>query len=502
MAFLEDAHGTTWVATDGGGLNRFDRTSGKFQHFSKATSNLNSDAVLSLAKTVGRIWIATWAGGVSRLDPQSGRFTPFTPKNSGMADDHAFAVYTDRGGRVWIGTYQKGCSASIRRPAPSARRSFSEREAEPDPHHHGAVRRTAPARNGRQRHVSVRSDHGKQRAYDVGKDGVSGTSVQAIVESLPASCGSAPRTASIVSIAAPTSSSTSPRRRIAGTSVNGIAVDASGQLWLSGDRGVARFNPPRRGRRRTPSPTAAGQRVQLRRVLQGRDGAIFFGGAKGFNLLEPERITENAHVPPIALTGFQLYNKPVAIGAKGSPLEQSITVAKKLVLHHDQSVFTIEFAALDFVAPEKNQYAYKLEGLDDDWNQVARSASPRTPTSRRQLRLPREGHEQRRPLEPGRRLAGIKVVPPFWASWWFRAIILLGAAFGCATSCACSGARVSLERMNATLAEAAERDRSAQQYLERNVLEVLDAMERFSEGDLSVALEVERDDAIGACATA
>jgi methyl-accepting chemotaxis protein len=51
--------------------------------------------------------------------------------------------------------------------------------------------------------------------------------------------------------------------------------------------------------------------------------------------------------------------------------------------------------------------------------------------------------------------------------------------------------------MNATLAEAADRDRSAQQYLERNVLEVLDAMERFSEGDLSVALEVERDDAIG-----
>jgi methyl-accepting chemotaxis protein len=57
--------------------------------------------------------------------------------------------------------------------------------------------------------------------------------------------------------------------------------------------------------------------------------------------------------------------------------------------------------------------------------------------------------------------------------------------------------RESLERMNATLAEAADRDRRSQQYLERNVLEVLDAMERFSEGDLSVALVVERDDAIG-----
>ena len=76
---------------------------------STATSNLNSDAVLSLAEDrSGGIWIATWAGGVSRFDPQTGRFTPFTPKNSGMADDNAFAVYTDRGGRVWIGTYSKG----------------------------------------------------------------------------------------------------------------------------------------------------------------------------------------------------------------------------------------------------------------------------------------------------------------------------------------------------------------------------------------------------------
>ena len=92
----------------------------------------------------------------------------------------------------------------------------------------------------------------------------------------------------------------------------------------------------------------------------------------------------------------------------------------------------------------------------------------------------------------------IKVVPPFWAAWWFRAIILLAAAWAIRYALRVQRERrVSLERMNATLAEAAERDRSSQQYLERNVLEVLDAMERFSEGDLSVALVVVRDDAIG-----
>jgi methyl-accepting chemotaxis protein len=169
------------------------------------------------------------------------------------------------------------------------------------------------------------------------------------------------------------------------------------------------------------------------------------------------------------------------------------------VLHHDQSVFTIEFAALDFVAPEKNQYAYKLEGLDDDWNEVGtkRVASyTNLPAGNYVFRVKGTNNDGRW-NEEGASLA-IKVVPPFWASWWFRAIILAGAAWGLRYALRVQKERrVSLERMNATLAEAAERDRSAQQYLERNVLEVLDAMERFSEGDLSVALEVERDDAIG-----
>jgi methyl-accepting chemotaxis protein len=92
----------------------------------------------------------------------------------------------------------------------------------------------------------------------------------------------------------------------------------------------------------------------------------------------------------------------------------------------------------------------------------------------------------------------IKVVPPFWASWWFRTIILLAAAYAVRYGLRIQRERrESLEHMNATLAEAAERDRRSQQYLEKNVLEVLEAMERFSEGDLSVSLAVEKDDAIG-----
>jgi methyl-accepting chemotaxis protein/ligand-binding sensor domain-containing protein len=503
MAFLDDSRGNTWVATDGGGLNRFDRSTGKFQHFTRQTSNLNSDAVLSLTEDKsGKIWIATWAGAVSRFDPMTGRFTPFTPKNSGMADDHAFAVHADRAGGLWIGTYQKGLQ-----------------RVDPVTGTFGAPIALGKGKQAQLRIITELADGrfllgtvgggmheynpatGRQRAYTIGKDGISGPAVQAIVESSPG----------IVWIGTGNGLDRLDRSTdkfehfteadgLPGNAVNGIAVDASGQLWISGDRGIARFNPAtKKVKTYTVADGLQGSEFNAGAYYEGRDGAIYFGGAKGFNLFEPERITENTHVPQIALTGFQLYNKPVAIGAKGSPLDQSITVANKLVLHHDQSVFTIEFAALDFVAPEKNQYAYKLEGLDDDWNEVGtkRVASyTNLPAGSYVFRVKGTNNDGTWNQE-GTSLA-IKVVPPFWASWWFRTILLLAAAYAVRYGLRIQRERrESLEQMNATLAEAADRDRRAQQSLERNVLEVLDAMERFSEGDLSVSLAVEKDDAIG-----
>ncbi|MEO6528962.1 MAG: methyl-accepting chemotaxis protein, partial [Gemmatimonadaceae bacterium] len=197
--------------------------------------------------------------------------------------------------------------------------------------------------------------------------------------------------------------------------------------------------------------------------------------------------------------GFQLFNKPVTIGGRGSPLESSITETKQLVLQHDQSVFTLEFAALDFTAPDKNEYAYKLEGLDKEWNEVGTKHSAsytNLPAGNYVFRVKGTNSDGVWNQE-GASLA-IKVVPPFWSSWWFRVIVLIGAA--AALRYVLRSARVrreSLERMNASLAQSAERDRNAQQYLERNVIEVLTAMERFSEGDLTVALSVDQDDSIG-----
>jgi DNA-binding CsgD family transcriptional regulator/streptogramin lyase len=95
---------------------------------------------------------------------------------------------------------------------------------------------------------------------------------------------------------------------------------------------------------------------------RSRDGEIFFGGRTGFTRFRPAEIALNLHPPPIAATGYRVYDtrEEAAAGGLLSFLPQAGSVSGEKVLR-------IEFAALDFVRPEKNQYAYRLEGRDPDW---------------------------------------------------------------------------------------------------------------------------------------
>ena len=509
MDFLEDSRGRLWVATDGGGLNRFDRATGSFKRYTTQSSNLNSDAVLSLTEDrFGKIWLATWAGGVSRFDPATERFTAFTPQNSGIADHHTFSVHADRQGRIWVGTFQRGlqyvdpATGVFSKPIALGRREESQVRVITELRD-GALlvgTTTSGTRIGNGL-IEVDPRTGRLRRYPVGARGISSLVVNAIVESEPG----------VVWIGTSNGLDRLDRRTgridhytqadgLPGVTVNAIVADGAGRLWISGDQGVSRFDPvARRGKHLTVADGLQGSEFNFTSSLRTRDGAIWFGGSQGFNVITPERLTENRHVPPVVLTGFQLFNKPVAIGAEDSPLRRNITETKRLVLRHDQGVFTLEFAALDFSAPEKNRYAYKLDGLDAEWNDVGGkrvAAYTHLPPGSYTFRV--RGTNNDGIWNPAGTSIDIVVTPPFWATWWFRGAValLVGAAVAAIVGSAQRRHR-HLELMNEQLGLAAERDRERQQYLERNVLDILGAMQRFSSGDYSVALHVQSEDAIG-----
>jgi signal transduction histidine kinase len=151
---------------------------------------------------------------------------------------------------------------------------------------------------------------------------------------------------------------------------------------------------------------------------------LFFGGPSGLSVFDPGKLADNPTPPPVVLTDFELFNKPARIGVKDSPLQQAINVSSTLTLRYWQSVLRFEFAALDFTAPEKNRYAYKLEPFDLDWQYTGAARRLATYTN----------------LDPGDytfRLKAsnndgiwneqgvtlhIRVLPPWWNTLWFRAL--------------------------------------------------------------------------------
>src|SRR6185295_13324915 len=152
-------------------------------------------------------------------------------------------------------------------------------------------------------------------------------------------------------------------------------------------------------------------------------GEMLFGGNNGITTFFPEDIRDNTYVPPVVLTSFKIFNKPVPIGPK-SPLKKAIPYVDSLTLSYRDSVFSFEFAALSYTNSQKNRYRYKLEGFDPGWNDVSSKQRLATYTN----------------LDPGSyvfRVQGsnsdgawnekgeslrIIVTPPWWSTNWFRAL--------------------------------------------------------------------------------
>ena len=104
--------------------------------------------------------------------------------------------------------------------------------------------------------------------------------------------------------------------------------------------------------------------------MKASDGKMYLGGINGFNSFYPDSLSEALSPNNITLTNFQLFNKEVAIESDNSPLHKMISFENNITLSYDQSVLSFNYAALSYIAPEKNQYAYIMEGFDQHWNEV------------------------------------------------------------------------------------------------------------------------------------
>jgi signal transduction histidine kinase/ligand-binding sensor domain-containing protein len=397
-SIFEDSSGTLWIGTQTD-LDRYDPENEQFVHHRIPNSEaLYDDAIQSILEDrSGTLWIAS-GSGLRKFDPDTGQFaiavhlvTPLSWKFIRRGYNWRAAVLMDTEGVLWLGTAGDGLyrfdgqhltlyQADDEDPL-SLSSSFVSSLFQD-----GSGELWIGTAGGLDRFDRTTETFTHYRV----KDGLPDNKVRGILE-------------------------------------DDVSPDQGGPyLWLSTARGLSRFEP-RTGTFRNYDVTDGlqGNEFNAGAVHKSSSGELFFGGLNGFNTFYPEEIEENPHVPPVVITTFSLLDKVA---------RRDLSADEQIELSYEDNSISFEFAALDYRAPEQNQYAYRMEGLDDGWVYAG---------TRR--------HAEYWDLRPGDYVFRVKgsnsdgiwneaglavritITPPFWGTWWFHTLIglvLVGIAFG------------------------------------------------------------------------
>jgi len=205
----------------------------------------------------------------------------------------------------------------------------------------------------------------------------------------------------------------------------GVLDDSKGDLWISSNKGLCRYNPEtKQVRYYDESDGVQGNTFNQHAFYKTKKGRMYFGGINGVTSFYPDSITENRIPPKVVLTKLFINNKPVEVGEEINGdviLKQSLIESKMIELSYRNKVFAIEFSGLHFVAPDKIQYQYKMEGYDLDWistdAQHRRAHYSNLPAGNYEFKV--KAYSSDGIWNKTERSILLKEKPPFYKTWWF-----------------------------------------------------------------------------------
>lgn len=333
MSLLGDGD-VLWIGTFDGGLNQINIASGELRVFKHSPTNprsIGSNGVTSILKTSrGELLVGTFGGGLSLYSPDVAGFTNFqhsSETENSISSDRVLALFEDSLGDVWVGTEDGLNRFDIDNG------TFERFKRDPqDP-------------------KSITSDivwafyeDSQQRLW-------LGSAGGGLV-----SWSKKDRQSSV-----PNFVDHSGDVMLPSSNIYGIKADSEGNLWLSHNRGVTKYNPiSHSSRQYSERDGLQGSEFNMGAAYQSKEGAIYFGGPKGYNVID-SNFSKQARIPPIVnISSIKIMNKQVFF-------EQPYHALEKLELGYEDRVLTIEAFAADYSNPDMVQYAYMLEGLNPDW---------------------------------------------------------------------------------------------------------------------------------------
>jgi signal transduction histidine kinase/ligand-binding sensor domain-containing protein/DNA-binding response OmpR family regulator len=375
-AFMEDGKGNVWIGTDKEGISVYNLKTARFGYFlhepAKASS-LSSNNIWALHRDKkGNIWVGSDAG-LDLFDP---RTRSFLHQKIGNKSQQVSWIAEDNEGNLWLGLLSV---VAIYKPGTGI---LELMKAQGSCFFQDSKGRSwlATKNNGL---LLLQKNRRPIKYYD-------------------------------------------ERNGLANNQVFQILEDNGGKLWLSTANGLAMFDPAK-GTFINFDKRDGLQDNQFHygAAFKLASGELIFGGVNGFNLFDPAKMARNSHAPPAVLTDLKILNRSVQVGDETKILDRSIAETKKLRIPYSYNVITLEFAALNFVRPEKNTYRFKLAGFDKNWNESGRKSSA-TYTNLDPggytflvMAANNDGLWSKRPLQ-----IEIEIIPPFWKTWWFRVLAI------------------------------------------------------------------------------
>ncbi|PZR36127.1 MAG: hybrid sensor histidine kinase/response regulator [Azospira oryzae] len=435
--FAEDDKGNLWIGTNGGGLIYFDRAKNTFKTYHHEPGNSNSlsnDVIVSLwIDHEKKLWIGTFLGGLNSFDGKTFTHYKHNAADVGsLSNDSVWEIFEDAQHNLWIGTLSGGLDLFDRK-----RQLFW---------HYTSGEQNALKSNA----IFALLEDRHQNLWIGTTKGID------LLEK---------KTGRFIHY----EQNNSRKGSLSNNSVLSLLEDSRGRIWIGTQEGLNCFNQEKNTFRTfrkedglphntiltlledddhhlwigTPNGLShltegkipgeftfknydeldglQGREFNENAALKTRKGELIFGGANGFSIFNPREIGFNKQLPRVVLTNFEIFNQEVKIGEKVNGdviIRQSISETKEIQLKHKDNVFSIEFAALNFLHPQKNKYKYKLENFDQDWTEAGGTSRRVTYTNLnpgeytfRVMASNNDGYWN----EEGVRLQ-ITILPPFWKS--------------------------------------------------------------------------------------
>lgn len=434
LRFLETRDGTIWVGTEGG-LNALNPETGRFTRYQSDPLNphaLQANPVLALEEDVdGHLWVGTWAGGLHRMDPTTGGFTHY-PANradpTALNDSFIWSIIRTRNNNLWIGTENRGLS----RYHPDTD-TFSHYVHNPDS-------QNSVAGNYIPALLEVRSGQlwvGSFAGLDIfhpdteqfshvpsgtgAADAISSPNVRSLFEDSSGRVwvGTQHRGVNIWDPDTETFTNLDVGDGLPSSNISSIIEDDTGTVWLATASGLARIDG------HTGDITTfgrehglAGSHFNRDATLKDRFGNLYFGSTEGITVFHPDDLVQDDAKFPVVITNLRILNREIHLDTVGSPLTQSILTTRELTLGHRHTMFSFDFAALNFRQSRSMRYSYRLEGFDRHWNNIGQNATATyTNISPGEYRFQVRASTNGRDWVEGQSLA-ITIQPPPWRTGW------------------------------------------------------------------------------------